>query len=212
MSNPRREDDWAKQVPNNRNVGPYEDYGWERHESVLPEFRDPDVHEMPYEEQSYSDYNRGRQRRTPNDWRRPGPYTGMGPEGYHRSDERIKEDVSERLTRHGQLDARGIHVDVQNGEVTLTGEVDSRQSKREAERVADSVHGVSDVHNQIKINPARHDNWTDRTGRSNVYPASGPMPKGDAETHDMASWGQGERGAQGYQDHGESELPIDDNI
>lgn len=41
---------------------------------------------------------------------------------------------------------------------------------------------------------------------SGVYAASGPMPKGDAEPHGMASWGQGERGAEGYEDHGGSEL------
>jgi len=46
----------------------------------------------------------------------------------------------------------------------------------------------------------------DEVGRSGVYPASGPYPPGDAEIRGQASWGQGERGAAGYEDHGESGL------
>jgi hypothetical protein len=47
----------------------------------------------------------------------------------------------------------------------------------------------------------------DEVGRSGVYPVSGPHPpSGDAPLHGMASWGQGERGAAGYEDHGDSEI------
>lgn len=46
----------------------------------------------------------------------------------------------------------------------------------------------------------------DEVGRSGVYPASGPYPEGNAEIREQASWGQGERGAAGYEDHGGSEL------
>ncbi len=35
---------------------------------------------------------------------------------------------------------------------------------------------------------------------------SGPHPKGPAEIRTEAEWGQGERGAEGYEDHGGSEL------
>jgi hypothetical protein len=84
-------------------------------------------------------------------WLIPGPQTGKGPANYQRSDERICEDVSERLTQHGQVDASNIEVDVQNGEVTLKGTVNNRKEKRMAEDCADSVSGVKDVHNQLKI-------------------------------------------------------------
>src|SRR5690348_570464 len=46
----------------------------------------------------------------------------------------------------------------------------------------------------------------DEVGRSGVYPASGPYPPGEAEIRGQASWGQGERGAAGYEDHGGSGL------
>ncbi|HEY8492113.1 MAG TPA: hypothetical protein VIO14_14110 [Dehalococcoidia bacterium] len=44
-------------------------------------------------------------------------------------------------------------------------------------------------------------------GRSGVYPVSGPpSPDPGARIRSEASWGQGDRGAEGYQDHGGSEL------
>lgn len=84
-------------------------------------------------------------------WMMPGPMTGRGPEGYQRSDERIKEDICERLTQHGQLDASKIKINVQSCEVTLEGTVDSRGAKRMAEDAVESVSGVRDVHNQLRV-------------------------------------------------------------
>jgi hypothetical protein len=46
---------------------------------------------------------------------------------------------------------------------------------------------------------------------SGIYPASGPFPSGEAEAHGMASWGQGEQGAAGYEDQGESEIWFDES-
>lgn len=84
-------------------------------------------------------------------WLIPGPYTGMGPQGYQRSDERIKEEICERLTQHGRLDARNVQVQVNNGEVTLTGSVNERQAKRLAEDTVDNISGVKEVHNQLRV-------------------------------------------------------------
>jgi len=83
--------------------------------------------------------------------REEGQFTGRGPRNYKRSDERIEEDINEQLTRHGRIDATEIEVSVQNGEVTLRGSVDNRQAKRMAEDIADSVSGVKEVTNQIKV-------------------------------------------------------------
>ena len=83
-------------------------------------------------------------------WMVPGPHVGRGPNGYRRSDERILEDVCERLMQHGRIDARNLDVIVSNGEVTLRGTVPSRDMKRAAEDVAESVFGVADVRNEIK--------------------------------------------------------------
>jgi BON domain-containing protein len=79
-----------------------------------------------------------------------GPFSGRGPRGYRRSDERIQEDVSEALTQEGELDASEILVTVQGGEVTLEGTVPDRRSKRLAEDLADQ-RGVRDVHNRLRV-------------------------------------------------------------
>lgn len=90
-------------------------------------------------------------------WAVPGPYTGRGPEGYQRSEESIRNDVCERLTRHGRLDASRIRVQVERGEVILEGEVDSRTAKRMAEDTAESVMGVRDVQNRLRIEDGQRD-------------------------------------------------------
>lgn len=79
-------------------------------------------------------------------------HVGKGPKGWQRSDERIREEVNEALARHAEIDASDLEVQVQNGEVTLTGTVTDRRAKRLAEDVAEGVFGARDVTNQIKVN------------------------------------------------------------
>jgi osmotically-inducible protein OsmY len=81
-----------------------------------------------------------------------GPHRGKGPKGYTRSDEKIKEDISEKLYHDSYIDASDIDITVSNGEVTLTGTVESREAKHRAEDMADSVTGVKDVTNNLKVN------------------------------------------------------------
>lgn len=83
-----------------------------------------------------------------------GRFEGRGPKGYTRSDERIREDVSDRLARHGDIDASDIDLDVKDGEVSLKGTVDSRRTKRLVEDACDECHGVRQVHNQLRVDEA----------------------------------------------------------
>lgn len=80
-----------------------------------------------------------------------GPYSGRGPEGYRRSDERILEDVCERLTHHGQIDATGVYVEVYNGEVTLQGTVADRRTKRMIADEVENMPSVQQVHNNLRV-------------------------------------------------------------
>jgi osmotically-inducible protein OsmY len=78
-------------------------------------------------------------------------YHGRGPKGYRRSDDRIREDVCERLTDSWDVDATDVSVQVQDGEVTLAGSIPSRQQKRRASECVEHVPGVRDVFNQLRV-------------------------------------------------------------
>ncbi len=75
---------------------------------------------------------------------------GRAPRGYARSDERVKEDLIQRIVHEG-MDASELEVEVQNGEVTLSGSVQDRQLRLRLEHLADGVNGVNDVHNNIRV-------------------------------------------------------------
>jgi len=98
------------------------------------------------------------QRQQPYDWgnrertsSRRGEYVGKGPKGYTRSDDRIREEVCERLAWDGEVDASDIAVTVQNGEVTLEGTVETRRMKHRSEDLVDEIRGVIDVHNRLTV-------------------------------------------------------------
>lgn len=206
-----RDSDWAKEVPDVRFRGPYDDWGWEPGDSVLPEFRDPSVHlsreeqrelqrelrqnrqrsrfgtggetrrfgrrEIPDHEhaeygqsQYYGEpYPRGysgeQYRGAREAWMRQGPYTGRGPRNYRRSDDSIKDEICQRLTSHGQVDARNIQIDVHDGQVTLRGSVDNRQMKRMAEDSIESVPGVQDINDELTVNRSGQGNQNQGSSR-----------------------------------------------
>ncbi|MBE1529493.1 hypothetical protein GGC65_003949 [Sphingopyxis sp. OAS728] len=82
--------------------------------------------------------------------RREKDHRGRGPKNYTRADERIREDVNDRLTEDIWVDASEIEVSVLNGEVTLAGTVEDRRSKRRAEDCAEDVVGVRHVQNNLR--------------------------------------------------------------
>jgi hypothetical protein len=86
-----------------------------------------------------------------------GPFRGAGPKGYARSDDRIREDVSDRLEDHDELDAHEIEVKVSEGIVSLSGTVPDRSMKRMAEDIAESCQGVRDVRNELRLEGHEHD-------------------------------------------------------
>jgi hypothetical protein len=100
--------------------------------------------------------------------RREMDHRGRGPRGYTRSDERIREDVSDWLMEDRYVDASDIDVSVAGGEVTLAGQVDSREMKRRAEDIAANVLGVKDVHNSLRVR-----SMTRQTGSSADMPGRG---------------------------------------
>jgi len=94
---------------------------------------------------------------------------GRGPKAYTRSDDRIREDIYDRLMS-GWFNAENVEVQVKTGEVYLTGTVENRQDKRRIEDMAEEVLGVKDVHNQIKVGRTEAQNITVNKGAT---PATG---------------------------------------
>ena len=130
---------------------------FERHEpGELLEQRHEVSYSQPYDRWSPDDYvfysGHGYHREFVEPYKDPDRgFSGRGPRGYVRPNERIREEVCERLSDAGELDASGIEVTVEGGEVTLEGEVPDRASKRLAEDVSDSVRGVRQTHNRLRV-------------------------------------------------------------
>jgi osmotically-inducible protein OsmY len=139
-----RDDDWNNDYRNN-------DRGWwdKTKDEVASWFGDDEA-----------------ERRRRRDEMRNGQHRGKGPKNYTRSEERIREDVSDALTDDSFLDASGIEVNVKDGDVTLNGHVDSRYSKHRAEDLAEDVTGVKNVQNNLRVKEDV-DNTIDKTSVNN---------------------------------------------
>ncbi|AOZ10592.1 BON domain-containing protein [Cupriavidus malaysiensis] len=149
----------------------------------------------------------GPQRRHPEN--RPGrwqetPPRRVAPKGYQRSDERIREDVCERLAYCEGIDVSDVSVEVDGGMVTLSGSVAHRGEKYTIEDVADDVFGVKEVSNQIRVRresggPSASSRWgASATSASSTSPgstASGQAGGPEAGKHDVPPPGRDAAGS-----------------
>lgn len=112
-------------------------------------FREPhQVHE-PYEERGQQ--LRQEQIRQQYLQRHERNFSGLGPKGYRRSDQRIEEEVCNVLMRDKNINASEIEVHVENGIVHLLGTVSSRSARFDAEMAVDGIPGVEDIQNDLKV-------------------------------------------------------------
>jgi len=142
-----------------------------------------------------------------------GQHRGRGPKGYRRSDDRIRDDINDRLTDDAWLDASNIDVQVRDCEVTLTGTVNNREDKRRAEDLAEAISGVRHVQNNLRVEGGEN-RWNERgatTGTStttgmttaSASPSTGSTQTGGTQTassavQDVAS-GKDKGGSTGRQ-------------
>jgi len=114
---------------------------------------------------------------------RPGFFRRLfnkGPKGYQRSDERLREDISERLMEADNIDSSEVSVQVVSGKVNLEGTVPDRYMKHAIEDLVDACPGVQDIDNRVRV---------DRTGGyTGVSSASGTTP-GSTGTTGMSAGG-----------------------
>lgn len=113
---------------------------------------------------------------------------GRGPKNATRSDSLIAEELNERFMDDDLLDASEILLRVENGHVLLTGEVPERWMKHRAEDIADSVRGVADVENLIRVDNGEASFGTGGAVRSGLnQPGSGfssPQTREDRKAPD----------------------------
>src|SRR5262245_20534840 len=79
------------------------------------------------------------------------PLAGSAMRHDTHSDERIVDDINEHLRRYLMIDATNIEVTAAGGEVTLRGTVSRGEAKRLAGDVVESVSGVKNVRNEIRV-------------------------------------------------------------
>jgi osmotically-inducible protein OsmY len=70
---------------------------------------------------------------------------------YMKSDEEIKSEVCETLSRSNLIDAEHVNVMVQEGIVTLFGQVQTRAEKHAAKSEISSILGIDQIKNEIKV-------------------------------------------------------------
>ncbi|WP_413580690.1 BON domain-containing protein [Bdellovibrio sp. HCB288] len=87
-------------------------------------------------------------------------FAGRGPKSYVRSDDRIREDICDMLTRDSEIDARDIEVKVKDAEATLSGTVPERRMKHLAEDLAERISSVRDVINNIRVQRESTHDWS----------------------------------------------------
>ncbi|MDM9557684.1 MULTISPECIES: BON domain-containing protein [Bordetella] len=164
------------QYPGTRATGPFEglrsrsadpgqsSYGGFRDEDPRWQRQQLDYGDEPsygeFEGQSH-DWNYGERRGDPYGWQgQPRSKSQrITPKGYVRSDERVREDLCERLS-HSGLDVSDVSVDVSDGVVALEGTVPDRRTKHAIEDCADDCLGVTDIQNRIRVASGNHPGMT----------------------------------------------------
>jgi hypothetical protein len=119
-------------------------YGVADERSDSPYFQEGGFNQGYYEDQPYARSAEAR----PTPRRRPYP---LGPKGYQRSDERICEDISERLMEAYHIDSSEVTVRVMGGKAILEGTVPDRRMKHAIEDMACAAPGVQDVENRVRV-------------------------------------------------------------
>ena len=101
-------------------------------------------------------------------------HRGRGPKDWSRDDQRLYEEVCERLLHDRLIDARGIEVEVENGVVTLRGEARAASDPMLAEQLVREVPGVKGLQVSLALHPR---------------PREAPQPPSDDERIDKSPRG-----------------------
>ena len=77
--------------------------------------------------------------------------TNRGPRSRRKPDESLREEIREILIADPELEATDIEVEVDGGAVTLRGVVVDPDARLLAEELVESLAGVREVHNRLRV-------------------------------------------------------------
>lgn len=80
------------------------------------------------------------------------PYCSQFPKNL---DDRIREDIRRQLMWQTDIQSEEIEVAVNGSAVTLSGRVETRLERMEAEKATKAVYGVTSIKNSISVEPKR---------------------------------------------------------
>lgn len=79
-------------------------------------------------------------------------WDSYAPKGKGRTDEQIRADVHQKLTKlRGTIPARNLSIEVQNGVVTLRGYVDGETQRMKLEKLVRSVRSVHELRDELQV-------------------------------------------------------------
>lgn len=86
-------------------------------------------------------------------------HSQRGPEGYRRSDERIREIITDMIQTDPAIDSRDLDIKVHEGRVRLTGYIPDADAEKRISAVIQRVPGIKEIESELKINEhAKGDN------------------------------------------------------
>ena len=74
-----------------------------------------------------------------------------GPRSRRKSDESLRQEIREILTGDPELEVTDIEVEVEGGAVTMRGAVVDSEARLLAEELVESLAGVREVHNRLRV-------------------------------------------------------------
>ena len=78
-------------------------------------------------------------------------FAGIGPKGHRREDRELHQRICDALEQHAVIDASGIEVLVDGGEVFLSGTAFSAEDASLAEQIAGGTAGARTVYNRLQL-------------------------------------------------------------
>jgi hypothetical protein len=126
-----------------------------------------------------------------------GTTSRRGPKGWQRTDDRLKDDICERLYHTLHIDSSEVTVEVKDGKVMLDGTVPQRGMKHALEDLIDSLPGVHDIDNRVRV--SRHEGGSQsQSGQSQGGQSlSGQSTTGTGSTSGSTSGMSGSSGSSG---------------